>query len=263
MLSGEGEKMERPGLKPTLLTTCKMQERPHTGWADRWLQTTASGCRFTKSIRSSFFPFWIGDYNFTPMDYQWWHVIMWNRNAIQMRRRRIIIWRRGRTWLMNWINTFPNSDPLSRYFYLKLSTPTRLQCCSWASMQVSELTEDAAFAQRARVLLQQPGVHAVSVVLVKTRQHPQTLTPPDKAHRRTQHTQQKMLRETYTFESPGVILTWLLLKGSRQTAQLSASAGCDWSRHSLGWRYILVLREDILFRTSCLGRSCRTLDGLI
>lgn len=44
----------------------------------------------------------------------------------------------------------------------------------------AELTEDAAFAQRAGVLLQQPGVHAVSVVLVKTRQHPQTLTPPDK-----------------------------------------------------------------------------------
>lgn len=47
---------------------------------------------------------------------------------------------------------------------------------------MSGLTEDAAFAQRAGVLLQQPGVHAVSVVLVKTRQHPQTLTPPDKAH---------------------------------------------------------------------------------
>lgn len=47
---------------------------------------------------------------------------------------------------------------------------------------MSELTEDAAFAQRAGVLLQQPGVHAVSVVLVEARQHPQTLTPSDKAH---------------------------------------------------------------------------------
>lgn len=38
-----------------------------------------------------------------------------------------------------------------------------------------ELTEDAALAQRTGVLQQQPGVDTVSVILVKTRQHPQTL----------------------------------------------------------------------------------------
>lgn len=38
-----------------------------------------------------------------------------------------------------------------------------------------KLTEDAALAQRTGVLQQQPGVDTVSVILVKTRQHPQTL----------------------------------------------------------------------------------------
>lgn len=38
-----------------------------------------------------------------------------------------------------------------------------------------ELTEDATFAQRTGVLQKQPGVHTLSVVLVETRQHPQTL----------------------------------------------------------------------------------------
>lgn len=42
-----------------------------------------------------------------------------------------------------------------------------------------ELTEDAAFAEGTGVLQQQPGVHALSVVLVKTRQHPQTLAKGD------------------------------------------------------------------------------------
>lgn len=45
-----------------------------------------------------------------------------------------------------------------------------------------QLTEDAAFAQRAGVLQEQPGVDTVSVVLMETRQDPQTLTP----HRHTQ-----------------------------------------------------------------------------
>lgn len=38
-----------------------------------------------------------------------------------------------------------------------------------------KLTENATFAQRTGVLQKQPGVHTLSVVLVKTRQHPQTL----------------------------------------------------------------------------------------
>lgn len=52
-------------------------------------------------------------------------------------------------------------------------------------------------------------------------------------------------------------VTWLWLNGSRQTAQLSASTGWDGSRHGLGWRYFFVFSDDILFRTSCLGRSWR------
>jgi hypothetical protein len=47
-------------------------------------------------------------------------------------------------------------------------------------------------------------------------------------------------------------LTWLLLKGSRQTAQFSASIGWDESHQGLGWQYVLVFREDILLRMSCL-----------
>lgn len=38
-----------------------------------------------------------------------------------------------------------------------------------------ELTEDAAFAQRTGVLQEQPGVDTISVVLVETRQNPETL----------------------------------------------------------------------------------------
>lgn len=39
----------------------------------------------------------------------------------------------------------------------------------------ADAAEDAALAQRTGVLQQQPGVDTVSVILVKTRQHPQTL----------------------------------------------------------------------------------------
>lgn len=39
----------------------------------------------------------------------------------------------------------------------------------------ADAAEDAAFAQRTGVMQQQPGVHTISVVLMETRQHPQTL----------------------------------------------------------------------------------------
>lgn len=55
------------------------------------------------------------------------------------------------------------------------------------SRRAARLTEDAALAEGTRVMQQQPGVHAVSVVLVETRQHPQTL-------RRQHGTRQHMLQ---------------------------------------------------------------------
>lgn len=51
--------------------------------------------------------------------------------------------------------------------------------------------------------------------------------------------------------------TWLLLNGSKQTAQLSTSTCWLVSHQDLGWRNVLVFRDDNLFRMSCLGRSWR------
>lgn len=80
------------------------------------------------------------------------------------------------------------------------------------------------------MLQQQPGVHALSVVLVKARQHPQTLEKDKDAtgsYRKSPTEQPSHL----TWQQ---MLTWLLWNGSKHTAQLSASGGWDESRHSLG-----------------------------
>lgn len=80
------------------------------------------------------------------------------------------------------------------------------------------------------MLQQQPGVHALSVVLVKARQHPQTLkTDQDAAG---SYSQSPMERPSHLILQQ--MLTWLLWNGSKQTAQSSASGGWDESRHSLG-----------------------------
>lgn len=80
------------------------------------------------------------------------------------------------------------------------------------------------------MLQQEPGVHALPVVLVEARQHPQTL--------RTDQDATGPCSESPVEQPPHLILqqtlTWLLWNGSRHTAQLSASRGWDESRHSLG-----------------------------